>query len=315
MRTHRWIDMYPDEFFCERARHPVCYMAYGLAEPHGVHNAMGVDYYNSDLLCERAAEVHGGIVFPASTWHIQEQPYYDWERDCCSMGMSLSSSIPESLFLHNMLHHIRNMDDKGFGAGFLLSGHYLGDMRHDMQLLCEYYRLKTGAPMRFWAGCVNDLVPDVAEKVGLPEDADAHAGLMETSMVMALKPESVDLGKSDIPVNAPDGMAGGNEEYGAYCAPKDFEKAQPKPSAQIGEAMLSHFLDAIGRETGALLDGYDRPIAYKAPTIIDMEALWTRFELLTSRYWRCVLTRAEAENGIVPPEFPGFEALGEHPCP
>lgn len=307
MRTHEWLDMYPDEFFQERNNMPVCYMAYGPAEPHGVYNTMGVDFHNSYLLARRAAETFGGIVAPPSAWHIQEQPYYDWEMDCCGMGMSLTTSVTEELFLHNILYHIRNMDTKGFRAGILLSGHYLGGLNEDMRMLCEYYLRKTGSPLRLWAGYVNELDYPFLDSLGLPGSAQDHAGILETAMVMELKPESVHLDKIRQPLNVERHVAGDSGDYGLYCCPKTLESDLPYMTRELGARVVGRFVQRLGGLQQELLDGYeDRPRRYI--TMTETEEIWASFSYLTGRYWTCVQTRYEAEHGISP-QFPGFDVL------
>lgn len=307
MRTHDWIDMYPDEFFAERRDHPICYMAYGLAEPHGVYNTMGVDYYNSYLLAKRAAEKYGGIVAPAGTWHIQEQPYYDWEMDCCGMGMSMSTSITEELFLHNMLYHIRNIDTKGFHAGILLSGHYLGGLNNDMRMLCEYYLRKSGSPMRLWAGYVNELDYAFLESLALPDSAQDHAGILETAMVMELSPDAVCLEKADCPINVPKEVAGVSEEYGFYCCPATLETDRAFMTRALGSKVVNRFVERLGEKQYTLLEAYeDRQRRYI--TVTETEEIWASFCYLTKRYWSCVQTKWEAEHDVYL-TFPGFETL------
>lgn len=305
-----WIDMFPDEFFDARDNCPVCYMAYGLAEPHGVHNALGTDWVSTQMTLELAASNHGGIVAPPFAWHIQEQQYYDWEIDCCGMGISLSSSLPEDLFLHNILYHIRNMDGKGFHAGILVSGHYLGHLGQDMRLLCDYYRRRTGSPLQLWAGLTYELFDNEKKALGLEEHDGHHGGIAETAQFMALKPEGVDLGRLSIPLNVPETIAGGNEKYGPYCAPKNFGKTGRLPTPEMGQRMVDGRVRRLGEINRELLGKYKEKENWKAPSIIDTEDIWTRFVQLTRKYWGSILTRREAEKGIFP-VFPGWDELGE----
>ena len=39
----RWEEMFPDELDAALARCPVVYVPLGLCEPHGLHNALGLD--------------------------------------------------------------------------------------------------------------------------------------------------------------------------------------------------------------------------------------------------------------------------------
>jgi len=305
-----WMDMFPDEFFTARDECPVCYMAYGLAEPHGTYTALGQDWQRTQLTLERAALKYGGIVAPPFCWHVNEQQYYDWEIDCCGMGMSLSSSIPEDLFLHNVLHHIRNMDGKGFRAGVLLSGHALAGLGADMRLLCEFYKLRTGSPMRFWAGQSWEMFPE-GEKAAFGDLAKDghHAGVAETAELMGLCPDAVDLSRVDF-INVPAQIAGGNAEFGYYCAPAGFGE-NGLPTVETGEKINEIRIDRVIRIAGELLDAYEPVDNYKIPTMLDAEAIWARFTALTRRYWGSVLTKREAEEHVKPLPFPGWAELGE----
>lgn len=300
-----WMEMFPDEFFDARNDCPVCYMTYGPAEPHGVYNAMGMDWIKIQGMLELAAQAHGGIVAPPYAWHIQEQQYYDWELGSCGMGMSITSSLPEDLFLHNILYHIRNMDGKGFHAGILISGHCLGHLGADMRLLCDYYRRFTHSPIQLYAGTSDEI-----ETIKRPEKTGGHAGVYETCSLMALRPELVDLERLNKPLNVPESIAGGNEKYGPYCAPKDFGRNGVTPTAEFGRKIVDSLVESVGIIKTELLDKYKPVEGWKAPSIIDTEAIWTRFVQLTRKYWQCVLTEREAEENIYP-VFPGWEELGE----
>jgi creatinine amidohydrolase/Fe(II)-dependent formamide hydrolase-like protein len=305
-----WMEMFPDEFFDAIKECPTCYMAYGPAEPHGVYNILGLDWYGAQLLLERAAKIHGGIVAPPFAWHIQEQQYYDWEIDCCGMGISLTSSIPEDLFLHNILYHIRNMDSKGFHTGILISGHYLGHLGADMQLLCDYYCKRTGSPIQLLACCSNELVEDTVKAFEIQENDEEHAGMVETSLLIALKPEGVDLERMIKPLNVSSKIAGGNSDYGPYCAPKHFMEDGRLPNLELGNRVVDVLVQSLGEKNKELLGRYKPQADRKIPSIVDTEAIWTRFSFLTRKYWQSVLTRREAEENIFP-KFPGWDELGE----
>ena len=55
--TVRWEEMFKDEFEAAVAERPVCYFSYGLSEPHGVQNAMGLDGLKAYALVQLADEV------------------------------------------------------------------------------------------------------------------------------------------------------------------------------------------------------------------------------------------------------------------
>ena len=43
MREVRWERMFPDQLEAESTRIPAVYYSYGLCEPHGPQNALGLD--------------------------------------------------------------------------------------------------------------------------------------------------------------------------------------------------------------------------------------------------------------------------------
>ena len=301
MKKIAWLEMFPHEFHAEMKENPICYMPYALAEPHGVYSALGLDYYNIEYVINEAARTYGGIVAPPFAWHIQEQQYYDWETDCCGMGMSISSSIPEELFLHNMLHHIRNFDAKGFKAAILASGHFLCNMTADKQMLADFYVRRTGSPMQIFAGTYDYFYTD--------GKFDDHAGPVETSLFMHYRPDLVDFSLIGKPLAVSSDIAGGNADFDPYCAPKGFGSGK-MPTIEMGEAIAKNIVENIGKEKDRLLSAYQDKPGYKAPSILDTEDIWHRFLKLAGRYLTITATRREAENGIFP-VFPGWDELGE----
>src|SRR5918992_643471 len=72
----RWEEMFPDELDAALAHCPVVYLTYGLCEPHGLHNAVGLDALKAHAIACLAAEEHGGIVAPPFFWHVHEIGYH-----------------------------------------------------------------------------------------------------------------------------------------------------------------------------------------------------------------------------------------------
>ena len=152
----RWEEMLPHELLEARDRFPLCWMAYGLAEPHGAYNALGLDWLKAYALVESAAKQHGGIVAPPFAWHIQEVPeFHDDGKGhgwLCEAGVRqpLCSSIPADLFYRTVFYQIRAMDARGFHAAILVTGHY-GGVEKVLRKVCEYYLRRTGSPIRLHA--------------------------------------------------------------------------------------------------------------------------------------------------------------------
>lgn len=296
-QTVRWEELLPSDFIESRDRYPVCWMAYGLAEPHGGYNALGLDWLKAQALAERAAAGYGGIVAPPLCWHIQELPeFHDDGKGhgwFCDVGVkqSLASSIPSDLFYRMVFHQIRAFDARGFHGAILITGHY-GGIEIVLRWICEYYLRRTGSPIRLHA-----LADWECMDRSLPHAHGDHAGVTETSQLMALRPGFTDLTRQ---------QAGGGLG-GRYAGSVNFEKG-PLPSEAIGRAIVDSQVKNLGGISRELLKAYVPKAAWRAPDQHAVDEIWHRFDRLTRRYWTGCY--AEYKQGLWF-KFPGWEALGE----
>src|SRR3954453_11420524 len=76
MREVRWERMFPDQLEAAFEACPLVYFAYGLCEPHGPQNTVGLDALKAHAICCTAAHAHGGIVAPPDYWHVHEIGLY-----------------------------------------------------------------------------------------------------------------------------------------------------------------------------------------------------------------------------------------------
>jgi creatinine amidohydrolase len=287
----RWEEMFIDELKATLAACPLCLLPYGLAEPHGPYNALGLDFLKAQALVERFATVHGGIVAPPLVWHVQEMPHFDWfGYQGISAEEAFASSLPAELFYTILFYQLRAVDARGFHAAVLITGHY-GGLENDIRLVCEYYRRRTGTPMQIHA-CAD------WELIRYEDYRGDHAGLCETSQLLALRPELVDLERSVE-----------HSPFGRFAG-VSFPVNGISPSAELGERIVSSQIETLHGLQKALLTAYEQDSAYRAP---DLNTVWDiaeRFQRLTRKYWICSLTLSEYREGQRIP-FPGWEALGE----
>lgn len=289
-----WEEMFPDEFVEARDRCPVCYCAYGLSEPHGSYNALGLDFIKARGIVERTAKTNGGIVAPPIAWHITDTPQFHTGPDgwFAAVGIkeSLASSIPHDLFYRMMLYQIRAIDARGFHAAILVTGHYGGLERH-MRLLCEYYTRRSASPLRLYACADWELI--TLEGIG-----GDHAGVTETSQLMAIRPDLVDLDRSSVP-----------EELGDRFAGSTFpDRKGLSPSPEHGERIVQSQVERMNKIKDELLAAYEPNQNWQAPSLTDAEDIWQRFHRLTAKYWSPTFAEYRAKSE---PQFPGWEALGE----
>ncbi|MBI3987118.1 MAG: creatininase family protein [Lentisphaerae bacterium] len=291
----RWEEMLPHEFLEARDRFPACYMAYGLAEPHGAYNALGLDWLKAYALVESAAQRQGGIVAPPFAWHIQELPgFHDDGKGhgwLCDAGVRqpLCSSIPSDLFYRIVLYQIRAMDARGFHAAVLVTGHY-GGVERVLRKLCEYYLRRTGSPIRFYAiadwECIDERLPYRGD----------HAGVCETSQLMALRPGLTDLNRKTAAAEL-------GERYAGYV---NFSKG-PLPTEETGRTIVESQVRNLCDTAARLLAEYRVKDGWIAPDLDATEKIWNDFERMARKYWD--ITYDEYRNGKQYFQLPAWEEL------
>ena len=68
----RWERMFPDQLEAAFNDCPAVYFTYGLCEPHGPQNTVGLDTLKAHAIACRAAQTRGGIVAPPDYWYIHQ---------------------------------------------------------------------------------------------------------------------------------------------------------------------------------------------------------------------------------------------------
>jgi len=185
MRTVVWHEMFKDEFEAAVASRPVCYLSFGLSEPHGLQNAMGLDGLKAYALVQRAAEQHGGVVAPPVWWHVHETPLgLHWLAGVNAPTPYLTC-VPADVFLHQLVYQLRAAEAAGFRCAICVTGHY-GGIEVDMKQVCALY--SASRPLR--AVALADW-----EAIRYKDYRGDHAGRCETSQLWALRPELVDISR------------------------------------------------------------------------------------------------------------------------
>lgn len=157
----------------------VCILSLGVLERHSDHLPLGTDYLTAHSLACRAAEQEPAVVFP---------PFYFgqiYEARCFAGAVTLKPTLLLEL-LEAVLDEIgRN----GFKKIILLNGH--GGNVHLLQFLSQS-TLWSEKPYSVYLPTVNLNVEDWhAWEAMRDTDYGGHADEMETSMMLALHPETV----------------------------------------------------------------------------------------------------------------------------
>jgi creatinine amidohydrolase/Fe(II)-dependent formamide hydrolase-like protein len=256
MREVRWERMFPDELEAAFAQCPVVYFAYGLCEPHGPQNTLGLDALKAHAIACHTARAHGGIVAPPDYWHIHELGGYAvWAATHVGEVRPWLTAMPPWQHFRNVTYHVRAADALGFHAALFLTGHY-GPNWRDLKTLLDLLQPHVG--MRLYG------LPDFeANQPGFDGDGSTgdHAGKVETSLLWALEPDCVDV--SRLP---PDHAPGQHFAMGHNAREAD---------RRVGERMVADEVRSLGEKARELLEAYDEVTTEHRPlTFEDVERIW-----------------------------------------
>jgi creatinine amidohydrolase len=154
-------------------RSPVAYVPLGALEWHGEHGPLGLDGVKAHHICERAAEHTGGVVFPTIFWGaFDTMPFpftFHFEREYLE------------LVVEQLLTQLSNW---GFEVIVLLTGHYPPTQIEMLRNTCRSFNGRGGA--------ISLGVPEMGFATDIDYFGD-HAGMWESSIMLAIQPEWVDL--------------------------------------------------------------------------------------------------------------------------
>jgi|SRR5579884_756548 len=257
MHEVRWERMFPDALEQAFARCPVVYFPYGLCEPHGPQNTLGLDALKAHAIACRAAREHGGIVAPPDYWHIHELGgYAAWAEGAIGqVERSWLTCLPPWQHFKNVCYHVRMADVLGLHGAIFLTGHY-GPNWEDLKTLLNLVQPHVGT--RLYG------LPDFeANQPGFEGDGASgdHAGKVETSLLWALEPECVDI--SRLP---PKETPGPHFAMGASA----YES-----NRKVGERMVADEVRWLGEKARELLIEYERvKPQHTLRTFEQVEQLW-----------------------------------------
>ena len=258
MREVRWERMFPDELEAAFAVCPVVYFAYGLCEPHGPQNAVGLDALKAHGIACRAARTHGGIVAPPDYWHIHELGgYASWAHDYVGqVERSWLTAVPPWVHFKHICYQVRAADALGFKAAILLTGHY-GPNWEDLNTLVGLVQPYAG--VRLYS--LPDFEANTAGFSGDGHESGDHAGKVETSLLWAIEPECVDVSRIPSP-DAP----------GPHFAMGDDAGLSNRLA---GERMVAGEVQWLGEKAAELVADYDQlqPVQ-RLRTFADVERMW-----------------------------------------
>jgi len=252
MTNVQYETMTPDQIRKARQRSPVAYLPMGILEWHGEFLPVGNDALKAHALCCRMAEEIGGLVMPAFYWadnraeiaEVVFKPQYfghlDHDHTVEMMdvyGLDKEAFEQEAerskaeggwrLFKEVLDHSLHQIESLGFNVIVVVAGHYplIGPSRQ----VAESYSGKAKImPMIGY-----DLVKDQGYK-------GDHAAKWETSLLLALRPELVDVhgledAKKLVGIMGED-PRNASAEYGREGISAIIRKAREKITELLGQA-------------------------------------------------------------------------------
>lgn len=177
-RQVQWELMLPHEMEAAQRDCPTALVPLGTLEWHGVQNALGLDALKAHALCVRAAQAGGGVVLPPLYGGVGgvDQPH--------TVVMEPEPTLVSRLLEPWLVSLCMELKRLGFRAIVLFTGHYGASQQMVVRetAVRQMQRLDLpilGTPEYFLAldaGYVGD-----------------HGGVFETSLMLELMPERVDL--------------------------------------------------------------------------------------------------------------------------
>ena len=220
-REVRYEYMRPAQVDAAMKECPVLFVPLGTIEWHGLHNATGVDAVKAHELCIQAARKSGGVVMPTLFGGVggMNEPH--------TFVMDAEDSVVSRLLRPWLEQTCREAVRNGWKAVIIVTGHYGAGQQivvreTAVRMSKELDRPILGTPEYFLAldeGYIGD-----------------HAAYFETSIMMHLFPDTVDMGElGDEPHR---GVGGRDPKKFANAADgKRFCDAIVKRLAMLAEAM------------------------------------------------------------------------------
>lgn len=194
--TVQFQEMFPADFAHALAAAPIAYLPLGVLEWHGEHNAIGLDALKAHAVCLRAAEISGGIVVPPLYWATDEREDLPG-GGCLTGGVEHGERyhVPGTMFwirpetFRDLLLDIYEaMRRRGFRAIVVVAGQWSSGTLPTIRASGEAFLARN--PGMKWVMLVDQ---EMAPDMHYPHE---HAAGGETSLLMAIRPDLVDLNRT-----------------------------------------------------------------------------------------------------------------------
>ena len=222
----RYEDLRPRQVEAILKEAPVAYLPWGSLEWHSYHNPIGLDALKVHGLCMMAAEQTGGVVWPPIFAGYQTmKPHANFKH---------TIEVPAEVIMGLVNAYLDQCADEGFKLVVVVMGHYGSEhVKAIMHVVENWPRVRQpGSDMKIWA------FPEYRVREEAPLRGD-HAGLYETSLMMFLRPELVDL--SELPE---DGEVCGTEA-GFGIGGEDPRQSTVEYGKELAETIVSGIVEGV----------------------------------------------------------------------
>jgi len=220
MKQVRFYEMRPVQIRAVRDAFPVAYLPMGTLEWHGEHNPVGLDALKATAMAEKFAERIGGLVMPTVWWGDHRERLAEVVFDEKTSGnfdhrpgIAKGHGLPLEAFLEDAKRSaadggwktfeavLRNtfyeLTTLGFRVIVAIAGHYplIGPAKNAADAFAPTKRAK--------------IIPIIGYDLVKDRFTGDHAARWETSLMLYLRPELVDMNLLDPnPKNVPIGVLG-----------------------------------------------------------------------------------------------------------
>ncbi len=169
-----YVTTKPAELTAYLETNPLGFVPFGALEWHGDHMVLGVDSIKATYLCRKCAEITGGVLFPCVNWGAFD-----------TMNFPFTFNFKRSHLVKNTMKMMTHLYNMGFRIVVLLTGHYPPSQINSVYKAAQEFTKQHEDV--FALG-----IPEQALVTDLGYVGD-HAAEWETSIMMAINPEYVDL--------------------------------------------------------------------------------------------------------------------------
>ena len=221
------------------ATHGVCVLPLGICEKHGNHLPLGTDMIIARGVAKEATKIEPAVVFP--------QYYLSQGRECRHYAGCISASL--ELIMAALQEMCDEIARNGFKKILILNGHGGNNG------FVNFFGFKTLGLNKDYTVYVNslyDVTPERQARIehctkGAPLD---HAGQLETSLVMHLRPDLVHIERQDVAEGHNQGRAKhlddlkvftGLNWYGSY--PRHYGGNHKSATADLGKSIFDIYVE------------------------------------------------------------------------